>query len=56
MMADAKHKKNDFEELIAESRRIREELIRTAGRLDGFVAQLAAEAEKLRNITGEAQE
>lgn len=42
--------------LISESRRIRDELMRTVGRLDAFTQQLAEEVAKLNNATGDSDE
>lgn len=38
----------DLDVLIAESQRIRDELLKTTGKLDAFTALLAAEADQLK--------
>lgn len=43
-------------DLIAESQRIRDELLKTMGRLDVFIMQLDDEVEKLSRATGEPDE
>jgi hypothetical protein len=43
----------DLDDLIAESQRIRDELIRTVARLEVFTMQLAEEVSKLSNATTE---
>ncbi len=57
-MTDKKKKeKVDLDELILESRRISEDLLKTTIRLDVFVENLLVEAAKLREETsGESDE
>lgn len=44
------------DDLIAESRRIRDELMKTVGRLDAFTQQLTDEVARLTDATGEPDE
>jgi hypothetical protein len=48
--------KSRVDDLIAESRRIRDQLLKTVGRLDVFIMQLGEEVEKLSQATGESDE
>lgn len=49
-------KKRDVDDLVAESRRIRDEFLRMVARLDVFASQLAEEAAKLHEATGDGDD
>ncbi len=50
-MCSSRDKKQSIDDLIAESRRIQDALIRVVVKLDVFADQLSAEAAKLQEVT-----
>lgn len=54
--AKSSHKRNGFDALIDESRRIRDQLIRTTAKLEAFMDQLEEQSEKLRAEIGDTED
>ena len=53
----ARQKKDKtVDDLIIESQRLRDELMKTVGRLDAFIMQLDVEVDRLSQVTGEPDE